>query len=130
MTEDAPPLDIDLLAAALRADASELHSFVEALAAKLEEALPNGVQVLRWRERLFGPKHVRKIVVDTGDERLELRVQGARIETFCSRVSGGIVLKTEAVDIDTWLQRLSGELAAQARRSQTTRQALDRLLKG
>jgi hypothetical protein len=124
-----PDLDIDLLAASLRADAGDTSAFVEALAVKLEEALPNGVRVERRREGMFGPKLVRRISVDAGDLRLELR-RGDRdaIQTSCSRVSGGITLKTEAVDTDAWLQALGGALATQAQRSQTTRQALERLL--
>ena len=132
-SHDAPDadLDLDLLAASLRADTSDLHTFTEVLAAKLQEALPGGVRVDRSRQKMFGPKQVRTIVVDAGGERLELRVsdRGA-LETSCARVSGGIVIKTEAVDIDEWLRRLSEALADQASRSQTTRQALGRLLNG
>ena len=39
--------DLDLLAASLRADAGDLDAFVEALAAKLEAALPGQVEVER-----------------------------------------------------------------------------------
>ena len=40
MSSDESALDIDLLAASLRADSSDLSAFVESLAAKLEEAMP------------------------------------------------------------------------------------------
>ena len=131
-SHDAPDadLDIDLLAASLRADASDLETFTEVLAAKLEQALPGGVSVHRWRGKLLGPKRIQKITVDAGDERLELRAAKGAIETSSARLSGGIVLKTETIDIDEWLRRLSVALAAQAGRSQTTRQALERLLNG
>jgi hypothetical protein len=122
--------DIDLITASLRADMSDVSTFVEALAVKLEEAIPGSVRVVRWRGRMFGPKLVGRITVDAGGERLELRRSGNDVETFCSRLSGGIVLKTEPVDIDTWLTALGEALAAQAKRSQTTRQALERLLNG
>ena len=39
--------DLDLLAASLRADAGDLEAFVEALAVKLEAALPDQVEVER-----------------------------------------------------------------------------------
>jgi hypothetical protein len=61
---------------------------------------------------------------------LELRAQDGLLQTLCARTSGGIVLKNETVDTDEWLLRLSAALAAQARSSQTTRQALERLLNG
>jgi hypothetical protein len=123
-------LDVDLLAASLRADGGDLKAFVEALAVKLEEAVPGAVRVERRRGAMFGPKLVRRIALDAGDQRLELRVAGAGIETRCGRVSGGIVLKNEPLDTDAWLRTLGQSLAAEARRSETTRRALERLLNG
>ena len=86
------------------------------------------MRVERRREGMFGPKRVRRIALDAGDQRLELRVSGAGIETRCARLSGGIVLKNEAVDTDAWLAALGQALAAEAQRSETTRRALERLL--
>ena len=121
-------LDIDLLSASLRADASDLGAFVEALAVKLEEAVPRGVRVERRRAGMFGGKRVTRISLDAGDQRLELRAGDGRIETRCGRVSGGIVLKSETLPTDAWMDALSRALADEARSSQTTRQALERLL--
>lgn len=123
-------LDIDLLAASLRADSGDVGTFVEALAVKLEQAVPGAAQVERRREGLFGPKLVRRIALDLGGQRLELRAGAGSVQTFCSRVSGGIVLKSEQVDPDDWLRALGQALAAQAQHSQSTRQALERLLNG
>jgi hypothetical protein len=124
----ATALDVDLLAASLRADSSDLAAYAEALAAKLGEALPGAVRVQRARAGLFGPRRVESIALDAGNERFELRVRHGSVETVCARVSGGIVLKTEPVGTDEWLRRLSAALAAAADRSLTTRQALERLL--
>ena len=46
-------LDLNLLAASLRADASDLNAFVESLAIKLEQAVPGRVRVLRRRSALM-----------------------------------------------------------------------------
>lgn len=122
-----PGLDIELVTASLRADASDLGAFVEALAVKLEQALPNGVRVDR-RGGLFGAKKVRQISVDAGDTRLRLDRDGAAVDTSRARLSGGIVLKTERIEIDEWLRELGRALAEQARRSAVTREALERML--
>ena len=129
-TDDAgqTDLDIDLVTASLRADMSDLRAFVEALAVKLEEAMPGAVSVERRREGMFGPKQVRRIALDASDQRLELRADGAKIQTRCARLSGGIVLKNEDMATDEWLRTLGEALARQARSSLTTRQALERLL--
>jgi hypothetical protein len=128
MTDQSDSLDLDLLAASFRADLSDVGAFVEGLAVKLEDLLPTRVRVERKRAGFRGPKLVQRIEFDTGDRRLELRYDGRSIDTRYSRLSGGIVLKNESVDIDAWLQALGESLASEAQRSATTRQALERLL--
>jgi hypothetical protein len=125
---DRPVVDMDRLAASLRADSGDLSAFVESLAAKLEEAVPGRVRVDRRRSGMFGPKAVRSVAVDLGDRRLELRSERGMVETRCARLSGGIVLKNEVLETDEWLAALSDALAAEAKRSETTRKALERLL--
>lgn len=124
----AEGVDLDLLAASLRADAGDLRAFVEGLAVKLEEAVPGAVRVERRRSGMFGPKEITRITLDAGDRRLELRAGGGSIETLSSRLSGGIVLKSEPVDTDAWLTALGEALSREAQRSEKTRLALERLL--
>jgi hypothetical protein len=98
------------------------------MAVKLEEAVPARVRVDRRRTGMFGPKAVRALSVDLGDQRLELRVERGGVRTRCARLSGGIVLKNEELETDAWLAMLSQALAAEASRSEATRRALERLL--
>jgi hypothetical protein len=121
-------LDLDLLAASLRSDVSDLDAFVESLAAKLEDILPRNCRVTRKRTGLAGPKHVRAIDLDAADMRLALVKDGPRVSCKRARLSGGIVLKTEELATDAWLDEVGAVLAAEAQRSATTRQALERLL--
>jgi hypothetical protein len=119
---------LDLLAASLRADASDRDAFVEGLAAKLEQVIPDHVRVYRWRGGFRRAKRVRKITLDAAGRRFELRASPVSIETTSSRLSGGIVLKTETLDTESWLTALGEALAAEADRSERTRLALERLL--
>ncbi len=128
VSSDSAGVDLDLLAASLRADSSDLSAFVESMATKLEEAVPARVRVERRRAGMFGPKTVRSLSVDLADRRLELRADGGSVQTRCARLSGGIVLKNEELEIDAWLATLSEALAAEASRSEATRRALERLL--
>src|ERR1700753_986136 len=104
-TDDAgqTDLDIDLVTASLRADTSDLRAFVEALAVKLEDAMPGAVTVERRRGGMFGPQRVRRIAVEASGQRLELRTDGASVQTRSARLSGGIVLKNEEMSTDDWL---------------------------
>ena len=128
MTPDEPALDLDLLAASLRADSTDVSTFVESLAAKLEEAVPGRVRVQRRREGMFGPKKVRTVAVDLDDRRFELVSEGAGVQARCAKLSGGIVLKNEELQTDAWLATLGEALATEAQRNETTRRALERLL--
>jgi hypothetical protein len=128
VTADDGALDLDLIAASLRADGADLSAFVESLAVKLEQVLPGKCKVERRRDGLLVPKVVHRITVDAGDRRLELRVAGGTIETLSAKLSGGIVLKSDSLDTDTWLAALGEALGAEAQRSESTRQALERLL--
>ena len=121
-------LDVDVLAASLRADLADLDRFVEVLADKLLEALPARTKVDRRRGGLMGPKKVWRIVVALDDGRLELDCADDGLRTEWTRVSGGIALKHERLEVDAWLERLSVALASEAARSERTRQALERLL--
>ena len=121
--------DLDLLAASLRVDSTDTGTFVEGLAAKLGDILPGRVTVQHGRRGLLGPRYVRRLGVQVSDQRLELlRSDRDVIEARCGRLSGGIVLKTETMEVDDWLGALGRALAAEAQRNQKTRQALERLM--
>ncbi len=126
MSADEP--DLDLIAASLRSDDSDLGASVEVLASKLEQALPGRVRIWRWRTRLFGPKALGRIAVDLGPERFDLRVRDGALEAQRAKLSGGIVLKSETVTPEEWLRALAESLAEEAQRSASARQALERLL--
>ena len=129
METEGSSFDLDLLAASLRVDSTDTGTFVEGLASKLADILPGRVTVKYARQGLLGPKHVRLLSVHMGDERLELaRSDRDVLEARRGRVSGGIVLKTESLEVEDWLGALGGALAAEAQRNQKTRQALERLL--
>lgn len=128
MASDGDELDVDVLAAALRADTADVEQFIEVLADKLSGALPGRVSVQRKRSGLRGPKRVQRVVVTLSDCHPEVQVNDGVVEAIWTRVSGGIALKHERLDFDLWLQRLSESLAAEAQRSERTRAALQQLL--
>jgi hypothetical protein len=122
--------DIDLVAASLRADAADLEAFVEALAAKLEAALPDQVQVERRGGLLGGNKRVRRIEVTVGDQRYEAEHDRGRLTCRRRSVVRGIALKTQELDLDAWIAALSQDRLEESERSERGRQALARLLEG
>src|SRR5579872_4809549 len=120
--------DFEMLAASLRADARDMSTFVEALASKLEGALPNQTHVERKSGALFSKeKRVRRVQVDLGDSRYELGVHDGRIEAVRAKAVRGIVLKREILPLEAWIEELSREIAGLARGSEQARIALERL---
>lgn len=117
--------DFEELAGALRADARDLKTFLEVLAAKLESALPEATRVERGG--LFS-KRVRRVSVDLGEHRYELAAEGDRLSPSRSNAVRGIVLKREPLALDEWIAELSRELSTAAQRSERARLALERLL--
>ena len=122
--------DFDLVAASLRADAGDMRGFVEALAARLEAALPAQTRVQRRSKRfLSGEKVVRLIEVNAGESRyaIELDDRGG-VEARRSAAVRGIVLKNDPLPLDEWIDALARDLTEMARASEQGRLALERLL--
>ena len=121
--------DFDLVAASLRADRGDLHAFVEALAAKLEGALPGSASVHRGGGGIFGgAKHVERIAVQLGSDEYELEQRSGAIDCRRRTVVRGIALKNEELTVDEWIDAVSQALVTEADRSEHARVALEKLL--
>ncbi len=123
--------DFDLSAASLRASSGDLRTFVEVLADKLDRALPGRVKITRRAARVLSKqKHVTAIELDLGGTRYLLAAHDGAVETRCATAVRGIVLKSEAVSLDAWIDALLRELANEARTSEQSKLALEQLVKG
>ena len=123
-------LGFDLVTASLRADAQDLRSFAEALAVKLEDALPDITRVERRGDGLFSrTKRVRRIAVTIDDAAYVLEVDGARLTPIRQTEVRGIVLKRDELALDEWIDALGHALAALAAISEQSRAALERMLR-
>ena len=122
-------LSFDLLAGALRADAQDNATFLEVLAAKLEDALPGHVQVHRAGGLLRKTHPVTAMDVELGEDRFHISAPApGQLETRHSRAVRGIVLKSDGMDLADWIDILSRALVTEAARSEHDRAALERLL--
>lgn len=123
--------DIDLLLASLRADASDGHAFLQALAVKLDGALPGQVKIDRHGGVFSHDKSVKRVEIDVGQERYSIAEEGhGALRANKTRIVRGIALKTEDLGVDEWIRGLAGDLSELAQSSSNARQALERLLLG
>jgi hypothetical protein len=120
----------EFLAASLRASSGDLETFVTVLAGKLEQALPGRVGIERRAARFLSKKkRVERIEVELGERRYILLARDAEVETRRAKAVRGVVLNSEELSLDAWLQALCGDLASEARDSEESRIALERLFK-
>jgi hypothetical protein len=124
-------LDIDLPAAALRADGAELEISIEALATGLEQALPGIASVERRKVGGFRSKRreVRRIAVALGDQQFELRRTEDGLQCTRHKVVRGITLSREELAMADWIAELVDGVARRAEVSDRDRIALEGLLR-
>jgi hypothetical protein len=112
----AGPGDFDLHAAWLRRAKGDMKAFVEALAARLESALPGSVDVERRRDGFFSKtSHVAKITIRFDTSLLTLELDHGRLDPKRAKVVRGVTIGSEAMTVPAWLEevvrltRASGE---------------------
>ena len=119
--------DFELLAASLRADARDLNAFLDVLAAKLSGSLPESTSV--EREGFRGRGGVKSISVELANRRYGLERNSTGVACLRASAVRGIVLKSEELDLQEWIDSLFHDLAEAAEQSDRGRLALDRLLR-
>jgi hypothetical protein len=130
-----PSPDLEMVAAALRADSADVAIYAQVLTSSLGESLPPGcVTVDRQRsmsDRVKGrPGEVTKVVVRLGERVMSLSVQrGVPLAEICTEVRG-VVLSRQPVPIGAWAQELARALVAHAEQNAETASALRRLVTG
>jgi len=122
--------ELDLAAASVRADRADTQAMVEALAMRLEEALPRIATVKRRRVGGFRSKRseVERIAVELGDERFELAASAGSAQCLRTKVVRGIALKREEVPIDAWVRELVDAVVADAAVGERARSVLEGLV--
>ena len=119
----------EFLAASLRASSGDLETLVTVLAGKLGQALPGRVRTERRATHFLGKKRIERIEVELGERRYILRARDADVETRRAESVRGVVLSSDELPLDVWLQALARDLASEARDSEESRIALERLFK-
>lgn len=123
-------MDLELATNALLADHHDVRNLLKLLARQLSGALGERVRVERAGGLLRRSDEVRSLRVRIGDEEFAADVTGGQVTTSVGHDSGGIRIRTEKVEPDTWLSRLLGELRKEAASNQAARLAIESLVMG
>jgi len=109
------PSDFDLNAAWLRKAQGDLKAFMEALAVRLEGAIPGRVAVEREKDGFFSKtSHATKVTVDGHDHVYVISLQKSRLATHRSKIVHGVSLNTEHMDAPAWLAALHSDIQSLA----------------
>lgn len=127
------PSVVDMVAAALRADAADLDSYHRVLSSTVAEMLPVGmVEVERERsvkDRMSGREgRATRISVHLGELTLELATRHGGLVATASRAVRGVVISRQEVTVGEWTRLLAQHLAKVATENAEARAALGKLL--
>ena len=123
-------MDLELAAASLRADGTDVGILVKVLADQLADALGSRLEVKRAGGRFRKSDEIRSIRITMDDDQFDAEVDGTTLRCTIGHSSGGIRIRSEKVGVDEWLARLLAALKAEAAHSQAVRQALESMVIG
>ncbi|HVB04708.1 MAG TPA: hypothetical protein VNF07_00445 [Acidimicrobiales bacterium] len=133
LAEEGRAEQVQMLAAALRADLADLATYERVLVTSLGETLPEGVLTID-RQRSMGDRvagrsgEVRAIRVAFGDDRLELERRSGRLVASLTKSVRGVAISHREVSLDEWSAAFASALSKFATENERARLALERLL--
>ena len=123
-------MDLELAAASLRADGTDVRILVKVLADQLADALGSRLELQRSGGRFRKSDEIRSIGISIDDDQFEAEVEGDTLRCTIGHSSGGIRIRSEKVSVDAWIARLLGVLKAEAAHSESVRRALETIVIG
>jgi len=122
--------DLELAAAQLRAEGTDVHMLLTLLVDQLADALGPRLHVEHAGGRFRKSDEIRSIAVTMQDDQFDAEVDGSALRCTIGHTSGGIRIRSEQVSMDVWLARLLAALQAEADHSQAVRLALENIVFG
>lgn len=122
--------DLALAAATLRSNGTDVQVLLRALTVQLADTLGARLRVKRASGRLRKSDSITSVAIAMGNEQYEATVADSSLACTIGRLSGGIRIRSESVDVDQWLVRLLGALRDEAAHSESARLALENIVIG
>jgi signal transduction histidine kinase len=127
--EPSQSMQVELYAASLRSDYSDASAFLEALAAKFEGALPTHTKVTRRSSLFSRERPIQQIAVTLGEFQYRIgRDRSGPLLAQRSHFVRGIVLSSEQIPVEQWIEEVAEALAQLAAHNQQAHMALSRFL--
>ncbi len=130
MVDPEDALDLAGAAATLRANSADVQVLLRTLVTALSDALGERITTTSARGHWRHADALAGVRVRVGADQFEATVEGTSLHCVVGRVSGGIRIRSEVLETDEWTTRLVSALGEEAARSESSRQALERLIIG
>ncbi len=129
LNDPSQAMQVELFAASLRASYTDVNAFLETLAMKFTSALPTHTKVTR-HAGLFSREHpVKEIAVTLGEFQFRMsRERQGPLLAQRSHFVRGIILSTEDISAEQWIEDVAEALAQLAVHNQLASAALNRFL--
>lgn len=125
---------VEMVTAALRADRSDLETFVQVLTTTLSDALPRGMVTVRREKSLsdrLAKREGRAVSLTVHVDDIELTLSTSRSGALQGQLSQevrGVVISRRPVSVEEWARLLAERLADSAQKNAAARDALAKLL--
>ena len=127
-TDDS--FDLNLAAATLRSNSTDVRILLKALTSGLSSTLGERLRVEYAGGRFRKSDAIARVLIAMGNETFEAVIEGPQLRCVVAHSSGGIRIRSEAVGVDEWIVRLLGALQVEAEHSESARQALENIVIG
>ena len=122
--------ELQLAAASLRSNSSDVHILLKALCDELAGTLGERLRIERAGGRFHKSDAIASVSIALAGSQFDAAVEGAGLSCHVGHVSGGIRIRSESVDVDQWILRLLQALKDEAAHSESARQALENIVIG
>ena len=129
MADPGDAFNFDLALSSLHADKGDIQLMFRLLIERLSVALGERLRVER-AGRLRKDGLIRRVEIALSGVVLIAELRDGASQFFIGRVSGGIRIRTDAIDIAGWLKTLLDMLNTESEHSAITRQALETIIIG
>ena len=122
--------DLSMAVAQLASNSSDARLMLKLLVSQLSDALGDRMDVERAGGRFRKSDVIKTVRVTLGNDTLQADIEGPAVRCSIGHSSGGIRIRSEQVDMHTWLTRLLSTLQSEAATSEQTRVALENIVIG
>jgi hypothetical protein len=130
MTSMDDSYDLNMAAAMLRSNSTDLRLLLKALSDELSDTLGDRLHVQRGGSRFKKSEVISSVQINMASDQFEAVVDGSDLHCTVGHFSGGIRIRNEVVEVNVWIVKLLEALQAEAAHSETARQALENLVIG